>query len=178
MNSIKEKVLLLLLAGVALGCSYSYRQQWRVLKTVSKEWKKFNREKLRKEVNDLYRIKYINKKDNSDGSVDIIITEKGKLKALNIQLNNIKNQTKKWDGKWRMVAFDVPESYKKRRDALRQRLKTIGFKELQKSVFVTHFDCIKEIALFVNFFKLGNYIRFGILEFIDNEDYLKKIFKL
>ena len=178
MNSTKERILLLLLAGVALGFSYSYRQQWKVLKIVSKEWKKFKKDELRKEVNNLYRFKYITKENNNDGSVDISITEKGEFKALNLQLNNIKNQTKKWDGKWRMVSFDVPEPYKKGRDALRRKLKSIGFRELQKSVFVTNFDCLKEIELLVNFFNLNKFVRFGILESIDNDYYLRKIFKI
>lgn len=178
MNQTKEKVLLLLLAGVALGFSYSYRQQWKVLKIVSKEWKKFSKDKLRKEVNSLYAFKYLTKKINEDGSVDVIITEKGKLRAFNLQLEDIKNQTKEWDGKWRMVAFDIPEPYKKSRDALRRKLKSIGFKELQKSVFVTHFDCLKQIGLFVEYFNLEKYVRFGVLESIDNANHLKKVFKL
>ena len=178
MNPTKEKILLLLLAGLALGFSYSYRQQWKVLKIVSKEWKKFNKDKLRKEINNLYAFKYLSKKTNEDGSIDVIITEKGKLRALNLQLENIKNQTKEWDGKWRMVAFDIPEPYRRGRNALRQKLKNIGFKELQKSVFVTHFDCLKEIRLLVDFFDLGKFVRFGVLESINNDYYLRKIFKL
>lgn len=178
MNLIRERILLLLLSGVALASSYTVGQQWRVLKTVSKEWEKINREELRKEVNYLYRIKLINKGKNEDGSINIIITEKGKLRALNYQLENIKNKKQKWDGKWRMVSFDMPEKFKRGRDALRQKLKKIGFYELQKSVFIVPYDCKEEIGLLVKYFDLNKYVRFGILEFIDNEKHFKNIFKL
>ena len=107
-----------------------------------------------------------------------MLTEKGKLKALNCKLDGIKNKKEKWDGKWRIIAFDIPEKYKKNRDALRRRLKSIGFCELQKSIFVTPINCEKEMKIFIDFFYLGKYVRFGILDFIDNENYLKKIFKI
>jgi len=178
MNAIREKMLLLLLGGLALGCSYTAGQQWKVLKTVSREWKKLSKDKLRKEISNSYRIKLINKEESNDGSIMISLTEKGKLKALNCQLNNIKNKKEKWDGKWRMVAFDIPERFKKGRDALRHRLKEIGFRELQKSLFICPYNCMKEMKLFINFFNLNKYVRFAILEFLDNEDDFKKVFRL
>ena len=39
-----------------------------------------------------------------------------------------------WDGVWRMVIFDIPESKRGVRDQLRRRLKDWGFNFLQKSV--------------------------------------------
>lgn len=176
-DTTKEKILLLLLGGLAFGCSYKPGQQWRVLKTVSKEWKRLNQKELRNGINYLYRSKFIDKDIDKNGLM-LSLTEKGKLKALNYQLYNIKNKKEKWDGRWRMVAFDIPEKYKRGRDALRQRLKNIGFCELQKSIFVTPYNCKKEMMLLIEFSKLDKYVRFGVLEFIDNENYFKKVFKL
>ncbi|TSC94658.1 MAG: PaaX family transcrtiptional regulator [Parcubacteria group bacterium Licking1014_1] len=178
MNTIKEKILLLLLGGIAFGYSYTPGKQWMILKTISREWKKLDKKELKGEIGSLYRFKFIDKKKNNDGSVRVLITEKGKLKALNCQFENLKNRKEKWDGKWRMVAFDIPEKFKRGRDALRERLKRAGFRELQKSVFILPYDCEKEISSLVDFFDLSRYIRFGVLELIDNEVYLKKIFKL
>jgi len=178
MSATKEKILLLLLGGLAFGCSYTPgRQRW-VLRTISKEWKKINQNELRTEMSNLYRFKFVNKTKNKDGSVSVVLTEKGKFKALNYKLENIKNKKEKWDGKWRMVAFDIPQPYKKGRDALRRKLKKIGFCELQKSVLITPFNCLEEISCLVNFFNLGKYVRFGVLESIDNEKYLKVFFKI
>lgn len=178
MDSTKEKILLLLLAGVSLAFSYTSLQQWRVIKRFAREWKKIDRQKLRKEINYLYKIKVIDKQKNEDGSVHVVLTEKGQLRALHCQLDAIKNKKGIWDKKWRMVAFDMPERFKKGRDALRQMLKRIGFCELQKSVFICPYDCLYEIGLLVAFFNLGKYVRLGILEFIDNEKYFKKVFNL
>jgi len=178
MNTTKEKILLLLLGGLAFGCSYTPGKQALVLKTISREWKRLNQKELKKEINSLYRFKFIDKNKNKDGSVTVLLTEKGKFKALNYKLENIKFKKQKWDGKWRMVAFDIPEQYKKGRDALRRKLKKIGFYELQKSVLITPYDCKEEIMLLVEYFNLNKYVRFGILEFIDNEDYFKKYFKI
>ncbi|MDP3882992.1 MAG: hypothetical protein Q8Q48_02965 [Candidatus Staskawiczbacteria bacterium] len=178
MNKTKEKILLLLLGGLAFGCSYTPGKQRMVLKTVSREWKKLNPKELREGINYLYRLELIDKKEVKHGLTTLLLTKKGKLRALNCQLENIKNKKQKWDSKWRMVAFDIPEKYKRGRDALRQKLKKIGFVELQKSVLVTPYDCKKEIKFLVDFFELGKYVRFAVLESVDNGDYLKKYFKL
>jgi phenylacetic acid degradation operon negative regulatory protein len=42
-----------------------------------------------------------------------------------------------WDGVWRLVIFDIPESHKRVRDTLRRRLKEWGFNPWQKSVWAT-----------------------------------------
>ena len=178
MNATKEKILLLLLGGLAFGYSYTPGKQRLVLRTVFREWKKLNQKELRAGISDLYRFKFIDKSNNKDGSGAFILTKKGRLRALNYKLYNIKNKKQKWDGKWRMVAFDIPEKYKRGRDALRDKLKKIGFCELQKSVLITPYDCEKEIGLLVKFFELDKYVRFGILESVDNGEYFKKIFKL
>lgn len=178
MNRTKEKILLLLLGGLAFGCSYTAHNQWRVLKTVSREWKKLNSKELREGISYLYRLEFIDKKESKNGLVKLLLTEKGRLKALNYKLENIKNKKEKWDRKWRMVAFDIPERYKRGRDALRQKLKKIGFCELQKSVLITPYDCREEIELLVRYFNLDKYVCFGVLESVANENYFKKIFKL
>ncbi|MBU2540092.1 hypothetical protein KJ786_02950 [Patescibacteria group bacterium] len=178
MNTVKEKILLLLLGGIAFGCSYTHGKQLKILRTVSKEWKKINQKELKREISDLYRFKFIEKNKKENGLIEILLTKKGELKALNYQLDNLKNKKGKWDGKWRIVAFDIPEKYKRGRDALRQKLKKIGFCKLQKSIFITPYECKKEIGLLVKFFNLNKYVRFGILESIDNENYFEKVFKL
>lgn len=42
-----------------------------------------------------------------------------------------------WDGKWRIVVFDIPENKRVIRDILRNRLKIWGFKSWQKSVWAS-----------------------------------------
>ncbi len=178
MTIFNQKILLLLEAGVGFGYNYTLGQKWRALKKLSREWKKLEQEKVDAGIRSFYKYKIIYKKVNEDGSVNIELNEKGKFKALNIRLDNIKNKNKRWDKKWRMVAFDIPEKYKKSRDVVRNKLRKIGFVELQKSILIAPYDCQKELELFVKYYNLEKYVRFGIIEFIDNESYFKKVFKL
>ena len=178
MNNTREKILLLLLGGITLSLCYTQYQQEKVVKAISREWKKIKPKELREGVSYLYRLGFVGKEEKEKGISRIFPTKKAKLRFLEIKLDNIKNKKVKWDKKWRMVAFDVPEKYKLGRDALRRKLKKIGFCELQKSVLVTPYECKKEISELVKFFKMEKYVRFGILEYVDNEAKLGKFFKL
>ena len=87
-------------------------------------------------------------------------------------------KSKKWDGKWRVVMFDIPESKKKARDALSLKLKRLGFQTMQKSVFIYPFDCRKEIEFTRDYFGLGSCINYIIAEKIEGEKLFRKKFSL
>ncbi len=178
MSPTKQKILLLLMASLAFGFSYTFRKQLKILKGTAKEWKKIEKKKLQKEIRMLYQNKWIEKKENPDGSYTIFLTDKGKLKALTYHFLEMKIERKNWDRKWRIVVFDIPEKIKKGRNALRDKLKNLGFYELQKSVFIFPYECQNEIEFVIELFNLRKYVRFGILDSIDNEIHLKKIFRL
>lgn len=178
LSPTKQKILLLLLTGIALGFSYSPRTQLKLLRGFSKTWQKINQQKLRREIRALYQSKLVDLTEETDGSFTMILTDKGKLKAINFHFQEMKIKTPTWDGKWRIVVFDIPEKIRKGRDALREKLKDLGFYELQKSVFVFPYECRDEINFLIEFFELRKYVRYGVLESIDNDLHLRKIFKL
>lgn len=94
-------------------------------------------------------------------------------------IDNLKfKKQEKWDGLWRIIIFDIPEKFKKARNALAQKLKSAGAYPLQKSVFVYPYDCKDDIDFIVEFFNLRKYVRFILAKEIDNELHLKKIFNL
>jgi DNA-binding transcriptional regulator PaaX len=181
MKDLKEKILLSLWGGVALGLAYTSQQQGRVLREFAKIWGS-SHIAVSKEIRNLKKsdlIKKVFKKDN--GEYVIELTEKGRLKAMEYQLlKNLEIKNKKWDGRWRMIIFDIPEKFRKGRNALRWKIKKLGFYELQQSVFVVPYECQKEIDLVVNYFDLKPYVYYGILEIAGEEinNKLKKIFKL
>jgi DNA-binding transcriptional regulator PaaX len=81
------------------------------------------------------------------------------MRALRYQFNNlIIKRPQRWDKKWRIVLFDIPEEKRKIRDALRKKLKNLGFLEFQKSVFIFPYPCSNEINFVVNFFDIHNYV--------------------
>ncbi len=176
MTVTKQKILLLLLGGIAFGFSYTPQRQWKVIKTISNEWKRIDKKELQKELRILYRSKMVERKSNLDGTYTIVLTEKGKLKALTYDFENMSLKNKEWDGKWRFVVFDIPERNKSGRDALRQKIKKLGFFELQKSVFVIPYECKDEIEFIIEFYGIRKYVRYGTMDFIDNSEHLKEIF--
>lgn len=175
----QQKVLLLLVSGLALGMCYSPRQSLRVLKGLKKGWKEIDRRALNNAINDLYRSKLVDTKDNRDGTFTLVLSKEGKEVALRYDLDTmaIKEPTH-WDGKWRIVMFDVPETLKRVRDTLRIHFKQMGFYEFQKSVFVHPHPCKEEIEYIMEFYNARRFIRFIIATDIDNSIVLKKHFQL
>ena len=178
-SPIKRKMLLLLLAGVILSFIRSPRTQRMVFKTVRKEWKMINRRYLYAIIREFRRDRLINYQEIEDGIVRIELTEKGKKRALAFNIDNITiKHPFSWDGKWRIVIFDIPEKKRQGRDALRNKIKELGFYELQKSVWVYPFPCKDEIDFIVEFFELRNYVRYGELVSLTLEEELLKEFDL
>lgn len=56
----------------------------------------------------------------------------------------------RWDGGWRIVFFDIPESKRKYRDYFRKVLKLVGFVEFQRSIWAYPYpvpDFLKDLML-------------------------------
>lgn len=178
-GEIQQKILLLLLAGLALGLSGSPLRYFQILESAGKEWKEIERRALRRAIKRLYESKLVDEKQNKDGSITIFLTENGKKKALTYQLDEMKiNKPKKWDKKWRVILFDIPENRKAIREILRYHLKRLGFYEFQKSVFVHPYDCKDEIDYLIEFYDIRKFVRFMVADSIDNELHLKEHFDL
>lgn len=52
---------------------------------------------------------------------------------------------KKWDKKWRLVAFDVPVKQSRQRQKFVEKLQALNFFMLQKSLWVHPFPCSREV---------------------------------
>ena len=63
---------------------------------------------------------------------------RSKLASLKLDARNSLTNTH-WDGKWRIVLLDLPESRKAEREALRYLLKKAGFVILKNSAWVSPF---------------------------------------
>lgn len=159
-NKLAIQVLSLLANGLLLGYSRNGREKRELLNECDKIWLAIDRNHLF----DALRILRL------QGLVDIIerndkfnvrITDRGKIRSgAGIIFNlNLKKQ-KKWDGKWRLVIFDIPEERKKIRDSFRSHLKRLGFVEFQKSVFAFPYPCEDEIAILINFHRLNGNVRY------------------
>ncbi|MDD5033034.1 MAG: CRISPR-associated endonuclease Cas2 [Candidatus Pacebacteria bacterium] len=123
-----------------------------------KAWNEIDRKSLYQTIR-MLRLNKLAEVIKDANTEKIRLTQKGKARWLEYQFNNLTlEKKKKWDKKWRIVLFDVPEEKKKVRDALRRKLKKLGFLEFQKSVFVFPFPCHDEINFVINFFDAEEYV--------------------
>jgi DNA-binding transcriptional regulator PaaX len=103
------------------------------------------------------------------------LTKEGRVLLKRILSEDITIKKTKWDGIWRIVAYDVPERRKKERDYFRLRLLELGFVEVQKSMYVIPYECLQEIAVFAQSLGLASYVLYmntGSLP--QNEEYKKR----
>lgn len=109
----------------------------------------------------------------------VTMTEEGKRKLLRYDFNTLAiPRPRRWDGRWRLVAFDIPEKKKLAREALRHKLKELGFLLIQKSLWVHPFACSNEINFISETFQISPYLWLIEASRLDHEEYLKKKFSL
>jgi len=89
-----------------------------------------------------------------------------------------KKLKREWDGKWRLIIFDVPEKKRKNRDFLRYQLKAIGLRPIQRSVWVTPFDLLPEVEELVEMCEVRPYVIFATTKEISNQRKMMRLFKL
>ncbi|KKP32407.1 MAG: hypothetical protein A2312_04760 [Candidatus Staskawiczbacteria bacterium RIFOXYB2_FULL_32_9] len=114
-------------------------------------------------------------KDGHD--IKIVATEKGKRNFEAHKFAKLQIACpRKWDGKWRVVIFDIPDTQKLQRNAFRRKLKSLGFYSLQKSVWLHAFDCKKEIDILRNFFGINQkQIQVLVVQEIEGKELNKKL---
>ncbi len=144
-----------------------------------KRWRKYKRQKVYNAFWSLCRQGCIIIK-KSNHQVYISLTEEGRRRAGWLQIDALKiKRPKKWDGKWRMVIFDIAQLKNIYREAFRGKLKELGFVPLQKSVWIHPFDCEDEIELLRKFFGFSEKeMRLIVAQHIGNDSNLRKTFKL
>ncbi len=175
---VKDILSWLLIAGavyIAAGSPYFTIHLLRNIKRL----KQYSRKKVYDTFYNLKR-KGLIKIRKKNHQIYIALTKKGKEMAGRFQINDLEiKRPKKWDGKWRLVIFDISQLKKLYREAFRGKLKELGFYPLQKSVWVHAFDCRAEIELLREFFGLSEKeIRLVVAENIGDDTKLKEFFKL
>ena len=92
-----------------------------------------------------------------------LLAEKGR-KLADYILKRKKIIDKKWDEKYRVVIFDIPEKERRFRNWLRRELYMLNYKKLQKSVFISKVPLTKDIAEEIKKKKMGNYVNYLLVE--------------
>jgi len=130
-----------------------------------------------KVANRLERQGKVEKTETAEGLV-IKMTEKGRKQLLNYKLNDFQPKEGKWDGKWRMVFFDVPERQNSKRDKLRRCLKQLGMKEMQESVWVSPYAIENEVKYIREVLEIPHAVKLAEMSYLENGEELKEVFNL
>jgi len=144
-----------------------------------KRSKRYSDKQLKNAFYNLKKQKLIEVIREKDDKIKIRLTNKGKerIKELSIGTLTI-SQPKKWDKKWHMVIFDIPNKFVKAREALRKKLKELGFYQLQKSVWVYPYPCQDEILFIAEIFKIQSFINILTVEECLHDYKLRKFFEI
>ena len=106
------------------------------------------------------------------------ITEKGERM---LQLEAAKAtiaKKRKWDRRWRVVIFDIPERRRRTRVNLRRFMEEYGFVRLQDSVWIYPHDCEDLIALAKANLRIGADVLYMIVERLERDKHLREHFGL
>ena len=95
-----------------------------------------------------------------DEKTYLTLTELGEKKLIQLRKElkiSIEAKDEEWDGKYRIVLFDIPENNRAVRDLLRAKLKELEFIGWQKSVWISKKRVTKELRDFFKEAGLGDY---------------------
>lgn len=175
---VKDVLKTMLVVGVVCIAAQSPYFTRNLIKGFRK-WKKYPRQKIYDTFYYLKKHGYL-RLEIKNCQIYIYLTEEGKRKAGWLQIDNLRiKKPMKWDKKWRIIIFDIPNIKNLYREAFRGKLKELGFCQLQKSVWIHPFDCEAEIELLRNFFGLNlKELRLIVAEKIGEETELKNYFHL
>ncbi|MDP3725451.1 MAG: hypothetical protein Q8R20_03225, partial [Nanoarchaeota archaeon] len=84
----------------------------------------------------------------------------------------------KWDGKWRIVSFDVPGGYRLERNMIRSLLKASHFYRLHKSVWASPSHLSQNLWKTLVRLGLHEYCKVMLVEILEGDEELRDHFRL
>lgn len=110
------------------------------------------------------------------GGEEWYLTDSGEQVVRRLKLKLEYAKQRRWDGKWRLVIFDIPERVRGRRDFLRRELTGLGFFPLQKSVWVTPYSLPEIFTEITAELGVGDHLRVVTAERIHGDRDLRSFF--
>jgi hypothetical protein len=181
-GELAKEILLMIDAGAVIPAAFLMPVMPKALKPLLRLFSKKCRAKRSEGfIKSLY---YLNRKrlvsiTEKEGQQILTLSEDGKKRVFRFNLDQIAvKRPGRWDGYWRIIIFDIPERKKQGREALRSKLKQLGFHPLQKSCFIHPFDCKSEIDFISEIFEVSPYVNFIVAKEIEGAMLLRKFFGL
>ena len=176
-----ENIILgtLAVAGVA-ALAMAAPNALSLLKNVDPAWmsKRDPRRRLRETLSRMKR-KGLVKFESRSGRNVPRLTPKGEREAHRAKIGLLRiHRPLRWDQKWRIVIFDIPEKRKGLRERVRELVSSMGFFRLQDSVWVYPYDCEEVVALLKLDLKIGRELIYIIADAIEFDRPLRQHFEL
>mgnify|MGYP001609444308 CR=1 FL=1 len=134
-----------------------------------------------KKLRELEKRRLISFKELGGSKVKIELTKGGQKLVRTYDLDQMQlSKPKKWDGFWRIITYDIPNSKRRASDAFREKLRSLGLFQLQKSVWVSPFECLAEIEFLTTVFEIevGRYIHYFKTKEVPLEGEIRDFFEL
>lgn len=173
----KEEVLRILKSGVLLSVVFLFPGAAKGLAKLMGPWQEFSAPYLRRKIRELKKERLVSFKEKR-GKLYVKITKEGEEKIKQFDFENPRiEKPKKWDGKWRVVIFDIPNDCKKAREVFREKLRIIGMYPLQESVFIYPYPCFSEINILREMCGISPFVKFLLVEGVEGEKKLIENFQ-
>ncbi|EKE15528.1 MAG: repressor in ring oxydation complex/phenylacetic acid degradation pathway related protein (PaaX) [uncultured bacterium] len=141
--------------------------------------KRYGKKQINNALINLKRQKLIDIVKEKNGKIQVKLTNKGKKRLLEFSLDTVRiKKPKKWDGKWRIVMFDIPNELNAARESLRRKIKELNFYQFQKSAWIFPYECEDEILFIAETFNVQQYVEIITADKFLHEEIVKKKFKL
>lgn len=106
------------------------------------------------------------------------LTVKAKRRLARIEVQNLSIKVPDtWDARWRIIFYDIPEKHASARRHVVQSLRDLGCFQLQKSVWITPFECRDVIEVIAVYYGVSSFVSYVKSEGLDNEAALIKRFQ-
>lgn len=121
---------------------------------IEKEDTRRRREKYQ-QIQYLKRKKWVQVKKTERG-LFVALSDQGRMELL---ARTTASKSKFPSGTVCLLMFDFPQSARKGRDAFRYFIKSLGFTQVQMSVWQSNRDCLKEVKRFIDEAKMSRWVK-------------------
>jgi hypothetical protein len=133
-------------------------------------WKRYNVSYLQRTLRRLASQKHVEVAKVHGESI-VSLTKLGKRKILKFSQDTLRvDKPDHWDGKWRLVMYDVPTSRRELSELLRQAIRALGFYKMQESVYVYPYPCFDQIEFLREYYSLGDIVQYMLVDKIEHDE--------
>ncbi len=134
------------------------------------EWEKikeeYRKEEKKKNLNQflsyLRRKGYIEVPEGKSLREGFKLTKKGRIKAIE-GIEGDKKKEKRKDGKMILLMYDIPERKRKLRNIFRNTLISLDYQLLQKSIWVSDKEVLRETEIAIDNIGINNYVNIFLI---------------